>query len=114
MNHTLKKNSSTRRNAGLASDGARLAQQAFSPNDPHLVLSESAAESGQNDQKGFLQIFAGSDLGTFALADDAQADPPDRPHRALSGREDASCFWILPEGEGRQVSPLGADIVLNT
>ena len=52
--------------------------------------------------------------GPFALADDAQADPPDRLRRALAGREDASCFWILPEGEGRQVPPLAADIVLNT
>ena len=52
-----------RTRTGLASDGAQLAQQVFSPNDPHLVLSELATESGQNDQKGFLQIFAGSYLG---------------------------------------------------
>ena len=48
----------------------------------------------------------GVHYGTFALADDAQADPPARLQRALSGREDATSFWILSEGEGRQVPPL--------
>jgi L-ascorbate metabolism protein UlaG (beta-lactamase superfamily) len=51
--------------------------------------------------------------GTFALADDSQADPPDRLRRALAGREEVSHFWILPEGEGRQVPPLSADIFAN-
>jgi L-ascorbate metabolism protein UlaG (beta-lactamase superfamily) len=50
--------------------------------------------------------------GTFALADDAQADPPDL-RRALAGREDADRFWILPEGEGRQVPMLSVDIPAN-
>ena len=47
--------------------------------------------------------------GTFALADDAQSDPPTRLHRALVGREDADRFLILPEGEGHQIpAPLKA------
>lgn len=41
--------------------------------------------------------------GAFALADDGEADPPARLRRALTGRPDADRFWLLPEGEGRQV-----------
>ena len=52
--------------------------------------------------------------GTFALADDAQADPPDRLRRALAGREDTDRFWILPEGEGRQVPTLSVDIIASS
>src|SRR5215831_10188672 len=51
--------------------------------------------------------------GTFALADDAHADPAMRLRRALAGREDATRFWILPEGEGRQVPGLPAAIPSN-
>lgn len=50
--------------------------------------------------------------GTFALADDGCADPPARLRRALAGRDDASRFWILLEGEGRQV-PASSAAVLN-
>ena len=52
----------------------------------------------------------GIHYGTFALADDGQEDPPARLQRALAGREDAASFWILAEGEGRQVPPLRIDI----
>jgi L-ascorbate metabolism protein UlaG (beta-lactamase superfamily) len=52
--------------------------------------------------------------GTFALADDAQADPPARLRRALVEREDAGSFWILPEGEGRQIPALPAAIRENS
>jgi hypothetical protein len=46
----------------------------------------------------------------FALADDALADPSVRLRRALAGREDADHFWILSEGQGRQVPELPAAI----
>jgi N-acyl-phosphatidylethanolamine-hydrolysing phospholipase D len=52
--------------------------------------------------------------GTFALADDSRADPPDRLRRALAGREDTDRFWILPESEGRQVPTLSVDIIASS
>jgi hypothetical protein len=51
--------------------------------------------------------------GTFALADDSQADPP---NRYVARWRDAKTFpasGILPEGEGCQVPPLSADILSN-
>jgi L-ascorbate metabolism protein UlaG (beta-lactamase superfamily) len=48
--------------------------------------------------------------GTFALADDAEGAPTIRLRRALAGGEDGDRFWILPEGEGRQVPALTATI----
>lgn len=44
--------------------------------------------------------------GTFALADDAQADPPARLRRALAERDDPARFLILPEGEGHLIPTL--------
>lgn len=44
--------------------------------------------------------------GTFALADDAEADPADRLRRALEAREDASTFLVLPEGRGYLIPAL--------
>ena len=52
--------------------------------------------------------------GTFALADDAHDDPPARLRRALAEREDAARFWILPEGEGRQVPALPVAVPANS
>lgn len=52
--------------------------------------------------------------GTFALADDSHADPSTRLRRALAGREDTAHFWILPEGQGRQVPALTAAIPANS
>lgn len=52
--------------------------------------------------------------GTFALADDAYADPPARLRRALAGGDDASRFWILREGEGRQVPASPAAVLGNS
>ena len=46
-----------RARTGLTEDGDRLIGQVFSLEDPRLVLSELTSESGQNDQKGFMQIF---------------------------------------------------------
>lgn len=48
---------------GLEDDGDRLIGKAFSLEDPFLVLSELATESGANDQKGFMQIFKGAYQG---------------------------------------------------
>lgn len=37
--------------------------KAFSLEDPYIVLSEIDTKSGQNDQKGFMQIYKGSFQG---------------------------------------------------
>lgn len=52
-----------RERTGIDADGAALVTRAFSLNDPYLVLSELNTESGQNDQKGFIQLFSGSYQG---------------------------------------------------
>lgn len=48
----------------------------------------------------------GIHYGTFALADDGFADPPQRLRRALLDTPDAAQFWVLPEGEGRLIPEL--------
>jgi uncharacterized protein (TIGR02391 family) len=52
-----------RQRTGIDADGANLVNRAFSLTDPHLVLSDLKSDSGQNDQKGFIQIFSGSYQG---------------------------------------------------
>lgn len=52
-----------RERTGIDADGSNLVNRAFSLNDPYLVLSELNTESGQNDQKGFIQLFSGSYQG---------------------------------------------------
>lgn len=52
-----------RKKTGLKLDGDNLIGKAFSLEDPYLVLSELNAESGRNDQKGFMQIYKGSFQG---------------------------------------------------
>lgn len=44
-------------------DGDRLIGRAFSIENPLLTLSELETDSGQNDQKGFMQIFKGAYQG---------------------------------------------------
>jgi uncharacterized protein (TIGR02391 family) len=44
-------------------DGDRLVSIVMSLHTPKLILSELDSESGQNDQKGFLQIYKGAYLG---------------------------------------------------
>lgn len=44
---------------GSKEDGDRLIGQVMSIQSPVLILSEIDSESGQNDQKGFMQIFKG-------------------------------------------------------
>jgi uncharacterized protein (TIGR02391 family) len=52
-----------RERTGLKDDGDRLIGKAFSLTDTYLILSEIDSDSGQNDQKGFIQIFKGSFQG---------------------------------------------------
>lgn len=52
-----------RSRTGLDEDGDKLIGQVFSLDHPLLVLSEIVSESGQNDQKGFMQIFKGAYQG---------------------------------------------------
>ncbi|MCU1311322.1 MAG: hypothetical protein JWO20_2447 [Candidatus Angelobacter sp.] len=52
-----------RKRTGIDADGSNLINKAFSLTDPYLILSELTTESGQNDQKGFMQIFSGSYQG---------------------------------------------------
>jgi uncharacterized protein (TIGR02391 family) len=48
-----------RSRTGLKEDGDQLVGKAFALNSPYLVFSELNTESGQNDQKGFIQILKG-------------------------------------------------------
>ena len=52
-----------RKRTGLDKDGAQLVAEAFSLERPRLIISTLATESGQNEQKGFIQILQGSYLG---------------------------------------------------
>lgn len=47
----------------LKEDGDRLIGQVFSLDNPLLILTELETESGQNDQKGFMQMFKGAYQG---------------------------------------------------
>jgi uncharacterized protein (TIGR02391 family) len=48
---------------GLDIDGAALIDTVFAPNNPRLIMSDLDSETGQNDQKGFMQIFRGAFQG---------------------------------------------------
>jgi len=52
-----------RSKSSIDDDGANLIGKVFSLGDPKLILSEINSESGQNDQKGFMQIFQGAFQG---------------------------------------------------
>jgi uncharacterized protein (TIGR02391 family) len=52
-----------RERTGLHEDGDKLIGKAFSIENPYLVLSDLSTDSGQNDQKGFMQIFKGTFQG---------------------------------------------------
>lgn len=54
---------SIRQKTGLLDDGDRLVSKAFSLEMPYLIFSEIHTESGQSDQKGFMQIFRGAYQG---------------------------------------------------
>ncbi|MBL1146359.1 MAG: TIGR02391 family protein [Pseudomonadota bacterium] len=52
-----------REKTGLRDDGDRLVSKAFALENPFIILSNIATESGRNDQKGFMNIFKGAYLG---------------------------------------------------
>jgi uncharacterized protein (TIGR02391 family) len=52
-----------RERTGSREDGDRLIGQVMSLTGPTLMLSELETESGQNDQKGFMQIYKGAYQG---------------------------------------------------
>lgn len=53
-----------RQKTGLRNlDGTYLIDEALSIEHPYLILSNLNTDTGQNDQKGFMQIFRGSYLG---------------------------------------------------
>lgn len=52
-----------RKLTGIDADGDALVNKAFSLEHPVVVLSELETESGQNDQKGFMQILRGAFQG---------------------------------------------------
>jgi uncharacterized protein (TIGR02391 family) len=52
-----------REKSGVMLDGADLVGKVFSLKDPKLIFSDLDTESGQNDQKGFIQILQGAYLG---------------------------------------------------
>ncbi len=52
-----------RRMTGIAADGDALVNNAFSLEHPVIIFSELETESGQSDQKGFMQIFRGAFQG---------------------------------------------------
>lgn len=52
-----------RRRSGLDKDGSNLVNEAFSLDHPLLVFSNLDSESGQNDQKGFMEILRGAYQG---------------------------------------------------
>jgi L-ascorbate metabolism protein UlaG (beta-lactamase superfamily) len=52
------------------------------------------------------QFAVATHFGTFALADDGEFEPTDRLHACLSSTGQEHSFWVLKEGEGRDVPPL--------
>lgn len=52
-----------RARTGLDKDGAQLVAEALSLERPKLIISTLSTESGQNEQKGFIQILQGAYLG---------------------------------------------------
>lgn len=48
---------------GKELDGVPLMQQAFSPNDPKVVLADVATISGKDEQTGYMSIFGGTMQG---------------------------------------------------
>jgi uncharacterized protein (TIGR02391 family) len=52
-----------KRASGNEYDGADLMCRAFTPNDPVIRLADLSSQDGQDIQKGYMQIFAGSMTG---------------------------------------------------
>ncbi len=49
---------------------------------------------------------------TFALADDGEFEPTDRLRTCLTPSEQEGAFWVLNEGEGRNVPRIPINSVL--
>lgn len=52
-----------RQRTGLDADGKALATEAFALARPKLIFSELQTDSGQNDQKGFMEMISGAYIG---------------------------------------------------
>jgi uncharacterized protein (TIGR02391 family) len=52
-----------RTRTGQDNDGAPLMKQAFSPNNPIISLADMSSKSGQSEQQGYMEIFAGAMTG---------------------------------------------------
>ena len=52
-------NNAVKEKSGLSADGDGLMTQAFSANSPVLHLNSLQSQSEQNEQRGYMQIFAG-------------------------------------------------------
>ncbi len=102
-----------RQRTGIDADGPNLVNRAFSLADPYLVLSELTSESGQNDQKGFMQVFSGSYQGirnpkahtlTHDLTEPAAAQY--LVYASLLARrvEEAHCIKSEPRAKARKPS----------
>jgi uncharacterized protein (TIGR02391 family) len=52
-----------KKQTGKELDGVPLMQQAFSPNDPKVVLADVTTMSGKDEQAGYMSIFAGAMQG---------------------------------------------------
>lgn len=52
-----------RQRTGIRADGKALATEAFSLSRPRLIFSEIQTDSGQNDQKGFMEMIGGAYTG---------------------------------------------------
>jgi L-ascorbate metabolism protein UlaG (beta-lactamase superfamily) len=55
------------------------------------------------------QHSVGIHYGTFLLADDGETEPTDRIRTLMTGQPDADRFWLLNEGEGRDVPATGQE-----
>ncbi len=54
-------------------------------------------------------------FGTFSLADDGETEPEDRLRELLAGTEEAKRFWLLREGEGKQIAdPIASNRAVNS
>ena len=74
-------NGLVRLRSGLELDGTALMEKAFSPNSPILKFNDLANQSDKDEQKGFMQMFAGAVAGLRNPR--AHGFVKDDPERAL-------------------------------
>jgi uncharacterized protein (TIGR02391 family) len=56
-------NNEVKRKTGSTRDGADLMREAFSANSPLLKLNDLRSQSQQDEQRGYMELFAGSMIG---------------------------------------------------